>query len=92
MAFFASPIVGALIIGDAGLGRVPVATALTATMLGLGVLVALTLRELAPEWKVERPDALTIFRSGLKNLRTHAALRNITWATVLTTPFTALGC
>lgn len=90
LAFFFSPILGGLIVGDLPLERVQAAIALTAGALAVGTLLALTLREPETEWQAERPNTLAIFRSGLAELRGSAVLRRITLISVLTTPFTGL--
>jgi predicted MFS family arabinose efflux permease len=90
LAFFASPIIGAFIVGDMGLVRVQAAIALTAGVLGVGALIALTLREPDGQREVERPGALAILRSGLADLHASPALRKMTLITVLTIPFTGI--
>jgi MFS family permease len=90
LAFFASPIIGAFIVGDLELVRVQVAIGLTVLALGLGAVIAITLREPETEWTPERQSALAILRSGLNDLRLNPALRKITFVTVLTTPFTGV--
>ncbi len=90
LAFFASPILGALLVGDLALERVQAAIALTAGALALGAVVALTLREPETEWEAERSSALAIVRSGVAELRTSPILRRITLVTVLTTPLSGV--
>lgn len=88
IAFFASPIVGGLLLADPDPARFDLAIALTAAMLGLGLLAALTLREPPTDWSAERTSARAILRAGWAQIRTSEPLRRLALVTVLLTPFT----
>ncbi|MBZ0297350.1 MAG: MFS transporter [Anaerolineae bacterium] len=87
IAFFISPIIGGLIIGDLALERVRLAIALTVGALLVGLIIALTLREPQDDWEVSRSGALAIFRTGMRELWESRRLRRITLLTVLTSAF-----
>lgn len=87
IAFFLSPIVGAVIVGDLAQERFTLAIALTVAALFVGVLISLTLREPPTPWQADKPGARAILRSGLAELRGSHSLRRILLLAVFTTPF-----
>lgn len=90
IAFFLSPIVGALVVGDLAPERFNWAIALTVAALGVGFLVSLTLREPPSPWHTDRPGALKIFRDSLAEVRASQALRRLILIVVLTLSFTGV--
>lgn len=89
IAFFISPLIGSVIVGELAPERVSIAIALTVVALFIGVLVAMTLHEPASEWHAERPNTLDIFRSGMREFRRNRRFQWILLLVVLTTPFGA---
>lgn len=87
IAFFISPIIGGLIIGDLALERVQIAIALTVGALLVGLVIALTLHEPHADWDVKRSGPLTIFCTGINELWSSRRLRRITLLTVLAGSF-----
>jgi MFS family permease len=87
VAFFLSPIVGALILGELAADRVQVVIFLTVMVLVVGVLISLTLREPPKTEATERQSARAIFVSGLAELRQSPRLQRIVLLLVFTMPF-----
>ncbi len=90
IAFFLSPIIGGLVVGNLAPERFNWAIALTVAALGLGFLVSLTLREPPSPWKSDRPGALAIFRESLGEVRASRQLRRLVLIAVLTASFTGM--
>jgi MFS family permease len=88
IAFFIAPLIGAVIIGDATPERFILAIALTVTALFIGVMVSLTLHEPPTEWQADKPNPLTIFREGMKELRGSPQLQRLILLIMLTSTFT----
>lgn len=86
IAFFLSPLVGAVVVGD--LVRFDLAIALTAAVLFVGVLISLTLQEPQTEWRTERQSVLRIFRSGISEFQKNRKLQQLTLLSVVTISFT----
>lgn len=87
IAFFISPILGALIIGNMGLQQVQIAIALTAGALVIGLITALTLKEPQQQGHTERLNAFGLLRNGLNELRHSSALRKMLLIVVFTASF-----
>jgi MFS family permease len=90
IAFFFSPLIGALILGDLTRERFELAIALTVLVLCIGVIVCLTLKEPPSAWKSERQSVIQIFRDGIKNIRQNRPLQRLMALIIFTTPFTGL--
>ena len=88
IAFFLSPLMGGLIVGNLTAERFSVAIALTVLALFIGLLMSLTLKEPVTEWHSERRSARQIFQQGIGELRDNHALRQLVIFAALTTPFT----
>jgi Na+/melibiose symporter-like transporter len=88
IAFFIAPIIGAFIIGDATPERFILAIVLTVAALFIGLMVSLTLQEPATDWQADKPNALTIFREGLSELRGSPQLRQLVLLIMFTSAFT----
>ncbi len=89
IAFVIAPIVGGLIIGDAGVDKFIPAIALTAAALLIGALVCLTLREPADDSAEAKPGSMTLLRDGVGLLRHHQRLRRLAMLVIFTTPITS---
>lgn len=87
IAFFISPILGAIIVSDLTEVRFNVAIGLTAAALLIGFLISLTLVEPPNVWTAERQRIVMIFRNGIAAIRTNPRLRRLVMLVVLTTPF-----
>jgi MFS family permease len=88
IAFFIAPIIGAIIIGDATPERFILAIALTVVSLFIGVIVSFTLHEPATDWEADKPNPLTIFRDGVKELQGSPQLQRLVLLIMLTATFT----
>ncbi len=88
IAFVIAPIIGGLIIGDAGVDKFIPAIALTAAALLIGAVVCLTLREPASYTSEKKPGSMTLLRDGVRLLRHHQRLRRLAMLVVFTAPFT----
>jgi predicted MFS family arabinose efflux permease len=88
IAFFIAPIIGAIIIGDATPERFILAIILTVVALCIGLLVSLTLQEPPTAWSAAKPNALTIFRAGVNELRSNRQLQQLVLLIMLTSTFT----
>ena len=89
IAFVIAPIVGGLIIGDAGVDKFIPAIALTAGALLIGAFVCLTLREPVDDSAETKPSSMTLLRDGLGLLRHHQRLRRLAMLVIFTTPITS---
>lgn len=89
IAFVISPIVGALIIGDAAPEHFIPAIALTVVALLIGLLVCLTLREPVIDSSEKKPSSFVLFRDGLSLLRHNRRLRRLALLVIFSAPFTA---
>lgn len=89
IAFVIAPIVGGLIIGDAGVDNFIPAIALTAAALLIGAVVCLTLREPADDRSEKKPGSWELLRDGVSLLRHHQRLRRLAMLVVFTTPITS---
>ena len=89
IAFFISPIVGALIIGDASPENFIPAIALTVFALLIGLIVSLTLKEPTADWSAEKQNVMVLFREGISVLMNHQQLRRLAMIIIFTSPFTA---
>lgn len=89
IAFVIAPIIGGLIIGDAGVDKFIPAIALTATALLIGAVVCLTLREPADDSAEAKSGSLTLLRDGVGLLRHHQRLRRLALLVIFTTPITS---
>lgn len=89
IAFVIAPIIGGLIIGDAGVDRFIPAIALTAAALLIGAFVCLTLREPADDSAEAKPSSVTLLRDGVGLLRHHKRLRRLALLVIFTTPITS---
>ena len=89
IAFVIAPIVGGLIIGDAGIDKFIAAIALTAAALLIGAVVCLTLREPADDSAEAKPGSMTLLRDGVGLLRHHQRLRRLAMLVIFTTPITS---
>ncbi len=88
LAFFISPLVGGLIIGDASADNFIPAIALTVLALFVGLLVCLRLREPAADSSEKAPGSLELLRGGLTLLMSNRRLRRLALLAVFTAPFT----
>jgi len=88
IAFFISPIIGAIIIDDASPEKFIPAIALTVLALFIGLMVSFTLREPSNDWDVEKQSALSLFRDGISLLVNNQRLRRLTLIIIFTVPFT----
>lgn len=88
IAFFISPIIGAIIIGDATPENFIPAIALTVLALFIGLMVSLTLREPTTEWSADKQNAITLFRTGVSLLVNNRRLRRLALIVIFTAPFT----
>ena len=89
IAFVISPIVGALIIGDAAPEQFIPAIALTVVALLVGLLVCLTIREPVIDTAEKRASSLALFRDGVALLRSNQRLRRLALLVIFSSPFTA---
>lgn len=89
IAFVIAPVLGGLIIGDARAENFIPAIALTVVALLVGLLVCFTLREPAASTGEERPDSLSMLRTGIALLAGNRRLRRLAMLVVFSTPFTA---
>lgn len=88
IAFFVSPIVGSIIVGDLASERINVAIALTAFALFIGFIISLTLREPATSRDRHRTNSLAILRQGWRELYHNPIMRQLALLTIFTAPFT----
>ena len=89
IAFVISPIVGALIIGDAAPEQFIPAIALTVVALLIGLLVCLTIREPVFDSSEKKPSGLELFRDGVSLLRRSRRLRRLALLAIFSSSFTA---
>ncbi len=89
IAFVISPLIGALIIGDAAPEQFIPAIALTVVALLIGLLVCFTLREPAIDSSEKEPSSVALLRDGLALLRHNRRLRRLALLVVFSSPFTA---
>ena len=75
IAFVISPIIGALIIGDASEEQFIPAIALTVVAMLIGLLVTLSLREPVVDSSEKKPSSTTLFRDGVSLLLNSRPLR-----------------
>ncbi len=87
LAFFLSPLVGGVILGDLAPDHVRAAVLLTVVALEIGTLVSLTLREPATEWQTERASVRQVFAGGLNEIRHNRPLRRLVLVVLFTVPF-----
>ena len=90
IAFVISPLIGALIIGDATPDNFIPAIALTVAALLVGLLVCLTLREPPAASAEKKPSSAALFREGIALLVNHRPLRRLALLVIFTAPFTAM--
>ena len=89
IAFVISPIIGALIIGDASEEQFIPAIALTVLALLIGLLVCLTLKEPTGASGEKKPGNVELFRSGVSLLLSNPQLRRLALLVIFSAPFTA---
>ena len=89
IAFVISPIIGALIIGDASEEQFIPAIALTVLALLIGLLVCLTLKEPTGASGEKNPGSVELFRSGVSLLLSNPQLRRLALLVIFSAPFTA---
>ncbi len=89
IAFVISPIIGALIIGDAHPARFIPAIALTVVALLIGLLVCLTLKEPGIDTSEKKPGSFALLRDGAALVRNNRRLRRLTLLAIFSAPFTA---
>lgn len=87
IAFFISPILGALIIGNMGLQQVQFAIVLTMAALFIGLIVSFTLKEPPQQSYNERLNAFGLLRNGVNELRQSPKLRKMLLIVVFTASF-----
>jgi MFS family permease len=88
IAFFLSPVVGALILGGLSPERVDMAIGLTVLALAVGVGLCLFLREPAAPWRSGHVGMLTIIRRSAGEVRRLPQLRRFILFCLLTSTFT----
>ena len=89
IAFVISPIIGALIIGDASEEQFIPAIALTVVALLIGLLVSLSLREPVVDSSEKKASSTTLFRDGVSLLLNSRPLRWLVLLVVFTSPLTS---
>ena len=90
IAFFISPIIGAIIIADAAPENFIPAIALTSFALLIGCIISLSLREPTSEWSNEKQSTVTLFRDGVSLLVNNHRLRRLALIVIFTSPFTGM--
>lgn len=90
VAFFLSPLVGSVLLGDLAPERFNIAILGTVGVLFVGVLVSLTLREPAADWEVRRASPLSIAREGWRGFIANPPLRRFALFVIVTMPFNGL--